>query len=108
MIRRVIEDRINSVLANKKAVAIMGASQVGKSTLAASVIPSDANILEINGNSTDVQTMFANIDESKMRILIGNKNFLFVDEAHIFNHSHRYTVIDKNCYTALQRIARYL
>ena len=82
MIRRVIEDRINSALANKKAVAIMGASQVGKSTLAASVIPGDANILEINGNSTDVQTMFANIDESKMRILIGNNNFLFVDEAH--------------------------
>ena len=59
----------------------MGPRQVGKSTLAETVIPKDAKILEINGDSTDVQTMFVNVDEVKMRVLIGNKDFLFVDEA---------------------------
>ena len=81
MIRRAIEDRINNALAKKKAVTIMGPRQVGKSTLADTIIPKDAKVLEINGDNTDVQTMFVNVDEAKMKILIGNNNFLFVDEA---------------------------
>ena len=59
----------------------MGPRQVGKSTLAGAMIPEDANDLEINGDNTDVQTMFVNVDDTKMKVLIGNKNFLFVDEA---------------------------
>lgn len=81
MITRAIEDRINNALAKKKAVTIMGPRQVGKSTLANAIIPKDAKVLEINGDNTDVQTMFVNVDEAKMKILIGNSDFLFVDEA---------------------------
>ena len=81
MITRAIEERIKNALAKRKAVTIMGPRQVGKSTLADAIIPKDAKVLEINGDNTDVQTMFVNIDEAKMKVLIGNKNFLFVDEA---------------------------
>ena len=81
MITRAIEERIYNALAKKKAVTIMGPRQVGKSTLADAIIPKDAKVLEINGDNTDVQTMFVNVDEAKMKVLIGNKNFLFVDEA---------------------------
>lgn len=81
MITRAIESRIQNALDKKKVVTIMGPRQVGKSTLAERIIPNDANILEINGDNTDVQSMFVNIDEAKMKILIGNKNFMFVDEA---------------------------
>ena len=81
MIHRAIEERTHNALAKKKAVTIMGPRQVGKSTLADAIIPKDARILEINGDNSDVQTMFINVDEAKMKILIGNKNFLFVDEA---------------------------
>ena len=81
MIKRAIEDRINNALTKKKTVTIMGARQVGKSTLAGAIIPNDAKVLEINGDNTDVQTMFVNVDEAKMKILIGNNDFLFVDEA---------------------------
>ena len=59
----------------------MGPRQVGKSTLADSIIPKDERILEINGDNTDVRTMFVNVDEAKIKTLIGNYNFLFVDEA---------------------------
>ena len=59
----------------------MGPRQVGKSTLADAIIPADAWVIEINGDNTDVQTMFINVDEAKIKVLIGNKNFLFVDEA---------------------------
>ena len=81
MIKRAIEERIHNALTKKKAVTIMGPRQVGKSTLADAIIPKDAKVLEINGDNTDVQTMFVNVDEAKMKVLIGNKNFLFVDEA---------------------------
>lgn len=81
MIHRAIEERIHNALAKKKAVTIMGPRQVGKSTLADAIIPKDAKVLEINGDNTDVRTMFINVDEAKMKVLIGNKNFLFVDEA---------------------------
>lgn len=81
MIKRAIEERIQNALAKKKIVTIMGPRQVGKSTLAGAMIPEDANDLEINGDNTDVQTMFVNVDDTKMKVLIGNKNFLFVDEA---------------------------
>ena len=81
MIKRAIEERIHNALAKKKIVTIMGPRQVGKSTLAGAMIPEDANDLEINGDNTDVQTMFVNVDNTKMKVLIGNKNFLFVDEA---------------------------
>ena len=81
MIKRAIEERIHNALAKKKVVTIMGPRQVGKSTLAGAMIPEDANVLEINGDNTDVQTMFVNVDDTKMKVLIGNKNFLLVDEA---------------------------
>lgn len=81
MIKRAIEERIHNALAKKKVVTIMGPRQVGKSTLAGAMIPEDANDLEINGDNTDVQTMFVNVDDTKMKVLIGNKNFLLVDEA---------------------------
>lgn len=81
MIKRAIEERILTALAKKKVVTIMGPRQVGKSTLAGAMIPKDAKVLEINGDNTDVQTMFVDVDESKMKVLIGNNNFLLVDEA---------------------------
>ena len=81
MVKRLIEDRIDKALAKQKVVTIMGPRQVGKSTLAATIIPKDANVLEINGDNTDIQTMFVNIDDTKMKTLIGNKEVVFVDEA---------------------------
>lgn len=81
MIKRAIDERIQNALTKKKVVTIMGLRQVGKSTLACAMIPEGAKVLEINGDNTDVQTMFVNVDETKMKVLIGNKNFILVDEA---------------------------
>ncbi len=81
MIKRAIEERLRTALAKKKVVTITGPRQVGKSTLATAIIPDGAKVLEINGDNSDVQTMFANTDETKLKVLIGNKDFLLVDEA---------------------------
>ena len=108
MIKRAIEERIHNALAKKKVVTIMGPRQVGKSTLADAIIPEDAKVLEINGDNADVQTMFVNVDESKMKVLIGNKNFLFVDEAQkIENVGNMLKCIgDKKRLEILQRLNR--
>ena len=50
---------------NRKPLILRGARQVGKTTLAYSIIPKDAKVLEINGDNTDVQTMFVNVDEAQ-------------------------------------------
>lgn len=81
MIRRIIEDRIIETLEKGKAVTIVGPRQVGKSTLARAVIPEDAKVLELNGDSTDIQNMFLNVNETGLRLLVGDRNFIFVDEA---------------------------
>ena len=78
-----LKRKIDSYLASwkenpdRRSLIVRGPRQVGKSTLAGEIIPKDAKVLEINGDNTDIRTMFVNVDESKMKILIGNKNFSF-------------------------------
>ncbi len=81
MIRRIIEEKIGETLSNGKAVTIIGPRQVGKSTLARAVIPEDANVLELNGDSTDIQNMFLDVNETNLKLLVGGNDFVFVDEA---------------------------
>lgn len=81
MITRLIEDSISKTLAKGKAITIVGPRQVGKSTLAKAVIPKDASVLELNGDNSDVQSMFVNVNETILKLLIGNNDFIFVDEA---------------------------
>lgn len=81
MIRRIIEDKIGESLSRGKTVTIIGPRQVGKSTLARTVIPKDAKVLELNGDSTDIQGMFLDVNETGLKLLVGDNDFVFVDEA---------------------------
>ena len=82
MIARLIENKIREVLEQKKVVTVLGPRQAGKSTLAGIVAESESKrILELNGDDSDVRTMFESTDETRIRTLIGNNDFLLVDEA---------------------------
>ena len=82
MIARLIESKIRKALDRKKIVTVLGPRQAGKSTLAGVVAKAEADrILELNGDDSDVRTMFEDTDETKIRTLIGNHDFLLVDEA---------------------------
>lgn len=82
MIARLIENKIRESLELKKVVTVLGPRQAGKSTLAGIVAESESNrILELNGDDSDVRTMFEDTDETRIRTLIGNNDFLLVDEA---------------------------
>lgn len=81
MIVRIAEEKIKDILKRKKIVTLIGPRQVGKSTLA-SVLASEANkVLELNGDNSDIQTMFEDINEVKLKLLLGNCDFVLVDEA---------------------------
>lgn len=82
MIARLIESKIRKALDRKKIVTVLGPRQAGKSTLAGVVAKAEADrILELNGDDSDVRTMFEDTDETRIRTLIGNHDFLIVDEA---------------------------
>ena len=82
MIARLIENKIRKALEQKKVVTVLGPRQAGKSTLAGIVAESESKrILELNGDDSDVRTMFEDTDETRIRTLIGNHDFLLVDEA---------------------------
>lgn len=82
MIARLIENKIREALEQKKVVTVLGPRQAGKSTLAGIVAESESKrILELNGDDSDVRTMFEDTDETRIRTLIGNHDFLLVDEA---------------------------
>lgn len=81
MIHRILEDRIRNTVQKKKVVTILGPRQVGKSTLASGLAGSGTELLELNGDESDVQSMFEAVNETQLRYLIGDRKWLLVDEA---------------------------
>lgn len=81
MIHRMIEDAIAPLLGTEKAIIIMGARQVGKSTLLNTLFRGRDDILLMNGDDPDVQQLFAQMTSTRIRAIIGTKRFLVVDEA---------------------------
>lgn len=82
MIHRILEDKIKSLLGNKKAIVIIGARQVGKSTLLNLLLDNNKDVLWLNGDDLDVQDLFREMSSTRMRALLGNKyHLLVIDEA---------------------------
>lgn len=81
MIHRVLEDKIPKLLGNGKAIVIMGARQVGKSTLLESVFRSQEAVLWMSGDDVDVQELFSQMTSSRLKVLLGNSKTLIIDEA---------------------------
>lgn len=81
MIRRQIEPQIEALIGRGKAITIMGARQVGKSTLLHQLFNYRDDVLWLSGDDVDVQDMFATMTAPRMKMLLGKKNVLVVDEA---------------------------
>lgn len=81
MIHRILEDKIVSVLGHGKAVIIMGARQVGKSTLLETVFKQCGDVLWMSGDDIDIQELFSQITSSRLKALLGNCKTLIIDEA---------------------------
>ena len=81
MISRIIESYITPLLGGKKAIIVMGARQVGKSTLLHQILGQRDDVVWMNGDDLDVQELFANLTSTRMRAILGEKKLLVVDEA---------------------------
>lgn len=81
MIHRTLENNIRPLLGGRKAVIIMGARQVGKSTLLNQILGNDKDTLWMNGDDTDVQALFSDISSTRLRALIGKNKYVVIDEA---------------------------
>ena len=81
MIARHLENNILPILESNKAIIIMGARQVGKSTLLRQMLGQRQDVIWMNGDELDVQDIFSNMTSTRIRAILGNKRILVVDEA---------------------------
>jgi len=81
MIKRVAERKITSVLKQNKAVILLGARQVGKTTILKQLFQHGDDVLWLNGDDADVQSVLSNITSTRWRAIIGQNKTLIIDEA---------------------------
>jgi len=81
MIKRVLEKIIQSKLGTGKAILLMGARQVGKTTLLNNLFGQNSNVLWLNGDEKDVQELFQNSSSSRLKTFFAKKTIVIIDEA---------------------------
>ena len=80
MIHRMTAEKIKDTAKLKKVVILLGARQVGKTTLLKSLFDSDS-ILWLNGDELDVQNLFATLSAQRFKAYLGAKKVVVIDEA---------------------------
>jgi predicted AAA+ superfamily ATPase len=81
MIKRVLEKIIQSKLGTGKAILLMGARQVGKTTLLNNLFGENSEVLWLNGDEKDVQELFQNSSSSRLKTFFAKKTIVIIDEA---------------------------
>ncbi|MDD6778356.1 MAG: AAA family ATPase, partial [Bacteroidales bacterium] len=81
MIDRKIKQHILPLLGSNKAILIMGARQVGKSTLLRTMLGNRDDVMWLNGDDIDVQNLFRDISSTRLRAIIGSNRIVVIDEA---------------------------
>lgn len=81
IIDRIQAAKIQSLIGSGKAITLMGARQVGKSTILHSLLGEDSRVLWLNGDEDDVRSMFENISSTRLKAIIGSKTIVVIDEA---------------------------
>ncbi|MDD6100030.1 MAG: ATP-binding protein [bacterium] len=81
MIERILASKIQPIIGGRKAITIMGARQVGKSTLLQMMFGDRNDVMWLNGDDVDVQELFAHISSTRLKALIGQHRIVVIDEA---------------------------
>ena len=82
LIKRKLQPVIEKKLFKGKAILLIGARQVGKSTLFNQLIQgNNEQVLSLNCDEPEVKSMLTEINTSELRMLIGNNRILMIDEA---------------------------
>ena len=81
MIKRFLEDKIKAKLQDNKAIILLGARQVGKTTLLHTLFNDTNDTIWLNGDEPDVQALFENVTSTRLKSIIGTKRNIIIDEA---------------------------
>ena len=81
MIKRILSNEISRKLFKGKAILIFGARQVGKSSLLQESFKDNDDVLWLEGEDIEVQSIFENFSLSIAKSILGNKKILIIDEA---------------------------
>ena len=81
MVERVLEEIVKKKLNTGKAIVVLGARQVGKTTLLQKLFGNSVDVLWLNGDEIDVQALFSTISATRLRTIFGNKKTIVIDEA---------------------------
>ena len=81
MIERDLDKVIAERLFKGKAIVLIGARQVGKTTLLKNLVKGQENLLWLNGDDIEVRTMLQNVSTIKFKSLLGQNKMMVVDEA---------------------------
>jgi len=81
MIQRKLENIIRSKLGKNKAVILLGARQVGKTTLIKEMFGDSPDMIWLSGDELDIQNLFENISSTRMKNFFGSKKYVVIDEA---------------------------
>jgi predicted AAA+ superfamily ATPase len=81
MIQRTILKNIEREFFQKKAIVILGARQVGKSTLLKNLFKNQESVLWLDAENPDVSLVFGNTTATRLKSFFGNNKFVVIDEA---------------------------
>ncbi|MGM9777754.1 MAG: ATP-binding protein [Prevotella sp.] len=81
MIKRTLNEKISTLLGGNKAITIMGARQVGKSTLLRMILGEREKVLWMNGDDPDVLGLFDGITSTRLKAIVGGNDIVVIDEA---------------------------
>ncbi|MDD2798004.1 MAG: ATP-binding protein [Bacteroidales bacterium] len=86
MVERTLKTAFEEKFGKGKALILMGARQVGKTTLLRQLCSDSEKTLWLNGDETDVQSLFENISATRLKAIFGDKTFVVIDEAQRINN----------------------
>lgn len=81
MIKRILHDVIKQRLYKGKAIVLIGARQVGKTTLLKEIFPTQNDMLWFNADDLPVRDFFSNVTIERYRSMIGKNKIVVIDEA---------------------------
>lgn len=83
LIDRVLEERLEKRLsADKKILIVLGARQVGKTTLLNKIVQkSGKRFTTIDGDNRDFHSVFNHMSIDRLKEVVGNNDLIFIDEA---------------------------
>ena len=82
MIKRHLQDIVQSKLFKGKAILLFGPRQVGKSTLIETLVKAQNKPwIYLNGDDDDVRESLTNTSSTKLKNIIGGNEIVFIEEA---------------------------